>query len=248
MDGSNLDEDGNKLYETETGGIGEEAAGWSALIQKETSLGGSSESLIPQESEKTDIARFSEEAKKALGDMGYVIYDPSGRSIRSLITKDNMSFKSHWHNDDPDFEALPSRRSEIAINPNQFFLPESNNKTLSEQEAMIERFSTEISAKISSVEAVLGEAADYAALTFLSPEDKKLFGEQYGYNYTRTKTSTSPSSRQANQPLFDDDESGVAVEVGNNRSDSGLFVMRYSPEGRVDNLYAAPIIVPKPSI
>jgi len=182
---------------------------------------------VPSETEKTETKRFSNEARKALEKEGYVVYELTGQSIASL-REQGKPFWSTWYKDYPDFEALTSRKSEVAINPKQFFLPKSNNKTLGEQQALVERFSTDIFAKVSGVEAVLGEVSDYTELAFLSPEKQRLFGEKYDYNYTRTQTRVW---------------SDVAI-VGDFLPGGGLLVDYWHPGRRHDFLFAAPLVVP----
>lgn len=179
------------------------------------------------ETELPEIQRFSDEQKEALKKEGYVVYELTGQSITSL-REQGKPFWSDWHKDYPDFEALASRRSEVAINPQKLFLRDSNNKTLAEQLALVAKFSTDISVKVPGVEAVLGEMPDYAQLAFLSPEKQRLFGEKNGYNYTRTQTRLGSS----------------VAYVGSFSSDNGLRVSGWNADGRGGGVFAAPLVVP----
>lgn len=181
----------------------------------------------PTETEKPEIQRFSQEQREALRKEGYVVYELTGQSIADL-REQGKPFWSTWHKSHPEFEALTSRHSEVAINPKQLFLPDSNNKTLRQQQAMIGRFSFFFGSTISGVKAVLGEVPDYVELAFLSPEKQRLFGEKNGYNYTRTQTRVD--SDVANVGYFD---------PGN-----GLNVDRWYADGCNDYVFAAPLVVP----
>ena len=143
---------------------------------------------------------------------------------------------STWHEDHPDFEAFSSRRSEVAIprDPKKLFLPNSNNKTLVQQEAMVVEFSQELGRKVTGVQTVIGEAPDYVELAFAHldktrDEGKKdyLFGENYNYNYARTKTPTVDS---------------LVADVG--FCAGGLDVGSCHREYGHDDVFAAPLVVP----
>ena len=181
-----------------------------------------------------EISRFSDEAKTALGKRGFVVHELTGQSIKSL-RESGRQFWADWHKQYPDFEALTSRTSEVAINPDpkKFFINKSNNKTLEKQIKMIEKFSENLTKgrnRIPDVEAILGEAPDYVELAFrhLDVTRDYLFGEKHGYNYARTKTSV---------------ESHVA-NVGRFLPTYGLSVHIWLPDNGRDRVFAAPLVVP----
>lgn len=76
-----------------------------------------------------EVKRFSREAKEALRNQGYSVHELTGQSI-ATVRDSGRKLWSTWHRDYPDFEALPSMHSEVAINPSALFLLKSNNKTL----------------------------------------------------------------------------------------------------------------------
>ncbi len=78
---------------------------------------------------QVEAKRFTDEQKEALVKEGYVIYELTGQSIKSQ-KEQGRKFWSTWHKDYSQFEALTSMHSEVAINPDQLFIPKSNNKTL----------------------------------------------------------------------------------------------------------------------
>lgn len=139
-----------------------------------------------------EIKQFSDEAREALEKQGYIVYGLTGQSIKTQ-REAGRPFWSTWHNSYPDFEALTSMQSEVAINPSELFLPMSNNKTLPQQEEMVTKFSEELAKKITGVAAIIGQAPDYVELAFqhLDVTQNRLFGSKYDYNYARTKTKTS---------------------------------------------------------
>lgn len=140
---------------------------------------------------------------------------------------------STWHNRYPDFEALTSIHSEVAIHPDpkKFFLPNSQSKIFDQQEKMITEHSAKVGKTIHGVEAIMGEVADYIELTFqhLDKTGERLFGEKYGYNYTRTKTPTFGSS---------------VAYVGYFSADGGPGVVHWIRGSRFGDVGVAPLVVP----
>jgi len=149
---------------------------------------------LPTSETLPSIKKFSPETKEALEKLGYLIYSLTGKSIKNL-KEEGMEFRRIWRRDYPDFEALTSIRSEVAINPDELFLPKSNYKTLKRQEEMVDEFSEELTKKIQGVKAVIGQAPDYLELAFQHLDKTKdyLFGEKYHYDSARTKTPTRGS-------------------------------------------------------
>ncbi len=182
-----------------------------------------------------EIKRFSDEAVEALLKRDFVIHDLNGESIASLRGA-GRRFWSTWHRDYPEFEAKTSRLTQVAINPDpeRFFLPESNRKTLKQQEEMIAKFSKELASgknRIKGVVAIMGEMPDYVELAFrhLDATQKYLFGPDYDYNYARTKT-LSVGSDVANVGYFDPDH--------------GLSIGYWHRGKGYDNVWAVPLVVP----
>ena len=180
---------------------------------------------------RAEIIHFSDESRAALMGLGYLIYPLTGKSIKSLRDEGNR-FWTDWHRAYPTLESLASGLSEVAINPNELFLPNSNNKTLAEQEALIGNFDKALRTKkrIPGVSAILGEAPDWAevAFTHLEVTGERLFGEKYDYGFTRTKTRVESFS----------------VLVGRFVADDGLSVDDSDPGLRHDSLWVSPLVVP----
>ena len=184
---------------------------------------------LPSGEALVEVKRFSLEAREVLEKEGYVVHTLTGQSIKSL-RESGRKFWSTWHKDYPNLEALTSKRSEVAVNPKQLFLPKSNRKTLAEQEAMVEEFSKKLGRKIKGVKAIIGEAPDYAELAFLHFEatDERLFGQKYNYDYIRTET-----------PL-----AGVNVASVGHFGGSGLRVDSWGREHGSGSVWVAPLVVP----
>lgn len=186
-----------------------------------------------KEAKAKEIKRLTDEQKEALKRLGLSEVIPfSGRSIK-VWREEGKPFWSTWHQEPQfaEFESMSSMLSEVAINPNQLFLPGSNRKTLKEQEEMVEKFSRDLAKKVPGVKAIIGEAPDYVELAFqhLDKTGEYLFGKKYNYDYTRTKTKTV--------------ESAVA-DVGSFDSDGGLHVRHWYRGNRLDVLWASPLVVP----
>jgi hypothetical protein len=190
---------------------------------------------LPSKESPDEIKRFSPEAREALEQEGYVIYGLSGQSIKTL-REAGRRFDSTWHNAYPDFEALGSMRSAVAINPNKLFLPGSTKKTLAQQEEMVERYSKELARKVPGVRAIIGQAPDYVAVAFAHLDATKakgeaeyLFGEKYELNCARTKTPISGS---------------LIADVGSFDSYHGLDIRGLFAYKGASIVHAAPLVVP----
>ena len=150
---------------------------------------------LPSGEALVEVKRFSPEAREILGREGYVIYLLTRQSIESLQGAGRESWL-RWHKNYPRLVARASRQSEVAVNPRQLFLPESNGKTLAEQETMVKKFSEKPDRKIEGVKTIIGEASDYVKLDclHLGATGEQLFGGRkpgYGFPYIRSKTLLS---------------------------------------------------------
>lgn len=184
-----------------------------------------------KETTPVEVRRFSDEARAALEKEGYVIDTLTGQSIASLRSA-GRKFWTDWHKEYPQFEALTSMQSEVAINPSQLFIPKSNNATLAKQEEMINKFSQELGKKVPGVDAIMGGMADYVDLAFthLDVTGDYLFGEKYDYNWARTNTPTGGT---------------FVAYVGNFDSAYGLYVFNWLRDRGYSAVFAAPLVVPK---
>lgn len=182
----------------------------------------------------SEIKRFSPEARKALEEAGYIIYELTGRSIIDLEIENGEPFDYEmWGRDYPLFMRKTSMRSEVAINPHHVFIEGSNEKTLEEQQLMIAAFSVVLGTEIVGVKAVMGDVADYVELIFAHyhKTGEQLFKEVHGQ--ARTKTSISEKTHIANvgHQGYIPPRLSAAITGGPGRATSDVF--------------AAPLIVPK---
>lgn len=200
-----------------------------ASVLKAVKLDGFQDVPLPQAETLVAVQRFSQEARETLEKQEYVIYELTGQSIKSL-REAGRPFWSTWHKDYPDFEQLASRRSEVAINPNELFLPDSNNKTLAQQEKIVRDFSKKLTRKVKGVEGIVGEAPDYVESVFahLDATGVRLFGKDYDFRYTRTKTPTVGSD---------------VASVGDFAADDGLNVNNWNRDNGNSNVWVSPLVV-----
>ena len=185
--------------------------------------------IDPGGSERTsEIATFSKEQKKGLARLGYKYFYPLPRQTMADLREEGNRFWGTWYKD--EFEKALSMGAEIALNPRALFLARSNNKTLSQQESMISRFSKELGKEVPGVIAVMGEAPDYSGLAFAhkTATGVRLFGPGYDYGYARTNTPTSVSH--------------VAI-VGAFINDLG--VVQLHRDYGLAKVWAVPLVVPK---
>ena len=127
-----------------------------------------------------------------------VILDPLETSLALLVAA-GRSFWSIVNMENPDFMNLVSRPTQIAIfrEPEKFYVPESNNKSLKEQEQLLEVDEAEVIRKswgIGGLKLVIGDVATHPGLVFAYFDKTggkiKLHGEYYGYRQVRTDTPT----------------------------------------------------------
>ncbi len=102
--------------------------------------------------------KFTPEAKAGVEGLGRVVFTLTGKSIEDY-KKEGM-LQPAKHSEFPVFEAQPSINSEIAINLKEIFLPKSNNKSFSEQKAMVKKRSKDVkeNEKVEGVKAFIGNA------------------------------------------------------------------------------------------
>lgn len=217
--------------------------------------------------EQPDIKRFLTEQKEALEKEGYKIFTLSGESVKSLKHKGRGFYEGLSRY---SLESKTSIHSEVAINPYRFFLPNSSNKTLEEQEKMIAELTSIIGTKVSGVEAIIGEVPDYAELAFahqdrwweqLSEEGQKdrllniVFDAPNGELINLRKYTNYDSAAR----LFVGEEfrftrgarTKTPVGVSSNTysvqdypSNGALIINNWPVNARISDLWVAPLIVP----
>lgn len=183
----------------------------------------------------SERATFSDEDKRALKDEGKIVLplaDLSVREIRDLA----LRFGILWTVGDPQFEAARAISSEVAIDPNQLYIPGSNNSTMEEQLGMVADYSNDLSSRIPGVEAVLGgTSADQIALmiNYHTATGSQLHGNEYGFGYARTMTEQGEGRHMAIG----------AFDVGH-----GLHMWNVADSEANPKIWASPLIVPRNSM
>ncbi len=189
--------------------------------------------LVPED--PIEIKCFSDEQRDVLDENGYIIYDLSGESVNTQKQTRNATYLTR-----EDIGPVTSMCSQVAINPKELFLPDSNNKTLRQQELLVEKFSQGLEKKLRgiSVKAIIGEAPDYVELDS-KHYDATYYGDglhlferdEYISRFARTKTPTGNSS---------------VAQVGWVKSyRSGIEVKHLHAMVGDPYVYAAPLIVPE---
>lgn len=143
----------------------------------------------------TVVPTFSEEAREALTREGFQIFTLHGHSITHWRTGGREFFDPIWHEQRPEIEGLPSRRGQIAILPNELFLPKiKENMSARELLENAKKVKGIFERKIPSSELVEGSAADWVEIIFshddIHDSTDKLFWKKGQRNYTVTSTST----------------------------------------------------------
>ena len=174
------------------------------------------------------IQRFTPEARIRLKEAGYVLIPLTEQSIKTARDKGRV-FSQTWHKKEPELEALRSRFSQVAVNPDRLFLRGSGAKSFEDQERMVQEFSKRLG--IDGVEAVIGTMPDYVDLAFsyLEMTGELLFGGENRYEYTRTRTMADPYR---------------LIDIGNHHPTEGLSIDRFGPKLISGPIHVACILVP----
>lgn len=197
---------------------------------------------IPERS--IEIKRFSSKDRESLKRKNFIIHTLSGQSLKDLMEA-GRKFAATWFQHKPEyklqFENLISRPSQVAINPESLFLPQSNYKNFREQEEMMADFNKELSQKIKGIKAVIGEVTDYAELAFvhLDVTGEYLFGKKHNYDLVRTKTLFFDDFTQCLEPAY------IGSFHPGKSLCNGLEIRLTSCNDRYKNMWVAPLIFPK---
>lgn len=181
----------------------------------------------PQLQDRT--RKFNDGVLLQLEQEGYLSYILTGETIRTLRDKGRL-LDSRRHTN-YIFEDIPSMRSQVAFNPRQLFLPESNFKNFKEQREMVTGFHRQLARRIRGIQVIIGTVADYSELVYLHHDMTRryLFGKDYGYLYAITTTLTDGIHRAA---------------IGNARA-RGMNIHGFeNKEGGYARVWVAPLVVP----
>lgn len=176
------------------------------------------------------VKLFSDKQREDLKKEGFLIPYLGGQSVMDLRIL-GEEFHSFWHKFQPELESVKSIRGEVAINIGSPLLQNSNNKTLSEQEIMVEEFSQKIGAKIPGVKAIIGQVPDYVLIMLQIYEDRKKMLDIETINI-RTRT-----------PTYNNDLAYVCNLM--DLKGRGVIWLGHSPaDGRNDYVGVIPLVVP----
>lgn len=146
---------------------------------------------------------YTDEEKALLKDDGALVYLLEGQSIGSQ-RKGGRRFWSNWHEGQP-IEDLSSRLYEVAIYPNDFFVPRTFNKSKAKQEELVIAHGQALQARlgIENLAEILPAAPEATEVMFkhFDLTGVRLLGENYmtrdgywSYIITNTPANESGSS------------------------------------------------------
>ena len=185
--------------------------------------------VFTRKEQSSDLATFSVEQRHNLERLGYAIYCLTGKSIAKLRKEDRV-FWDAWLKDG-NYENEVSISAEVAINPHEIFLPESNRKTWEEQQNMMTQLSMQLAREVPGIKVILGTVADYAELSFIY--QRAVGVPLFGYTYDRTTTSN----------VMDIENRTKVAAVGRFHDNWGRVTWPLS-SGQYDHVWAAPLLVP----
>lgn len=192
---------------------------------------------------------FTPQEKKALRKDGATILTLSGETIKDQ----RISGRLFWSivNGGDRLLRFPSIKAEIAVylDPKNFFVPNSGNKRLPEQEILVEKDAQDLRKRTGlgrDITMIIPDSASILTEITFKHLDKTsrdgkpvwLFGENYAvaqglqWVYGRTKNSVNESADH------------VAM-VGNARAELGLKVDRWHRDGRDEHLLAVRLVIAK---
>lgn len=131
---------------------------------------------------QNEITKFSPEARIAVEEARWPIFTLTGKSIRNLRQSGILTEPDEWLNQEY-LETFPSRKSEVTVET--LYLQNTFNKSMLEQQRVVERYSKELSTRIPDVEAVIGEASDYV-------EFDSLWIKRYGTHLFQYDVTLNP--------------------------------------------------------
>lgn len=138
----------------------------------------------------TEGKRFSPETKQALEEAKLIVRHLKGDPIKVLRERfpiAPLEKEDGFDGQNVDFENESSPPTEVAFLP-QWFLPNSNRSTCSQQRKMLPEFESKVSLRFPGTKIAFSGARDFVeagCLFWKEPGKKLLFGE----NFTRTGTS-----------------------------------------------------------
>lgn len=177
--------------------------------------------------------RFFPETKRLLEEDHFVC-ELEGMSIGEVRRASN-GFWPQLQEGDRGFEALVSRRGQVAVSVVRPFLANSSRKVLSEPIGLVDQENNRFRREFIGAKLVIGEAADYVELGFkyFQHYKRRLFGDRYN-DYSEPVFTVSNTTV---------DEATIAV-VGPFNSCGGLDVATWSSAFRFKSVGVVCLVVP----
>lgn len=176
-----------------------------------------------------DIKKFSSEACDYLRERRFKTYSLFGKSIEELENESGIELAlTNTIRDPSEFKNQRSIRSQIAIDPEEFFLEETRDKPYNQLQRICDRLITDTP----DVSGNIGTIADYFALyvTHLKETGRDLFGIENNH-----------SVAVAEFPL---DKSKIAIMGKLLKDNDSLIVIILSRDSIYPGQTLAPLIVP----
>lgn len=186
------------------------------------------------------INAFLPEDRRILLDNSYLICKLTGKTISDLKRGD-LAFKIA-QDLELELQQKPSHITEVAFNPNNLFLPDSNYKSLAEQDNLVRLYIEGLRGglRLKGVNAGIGRFADYGEiiLQHLTAGNKLLQKGCYLYPSARTRTRVFPEAVSSQN---------YVVQIGPFESE-GLRVDILSREEGDCEIGAWPLIFPEKTV
>jgi hypothetical protein len=136
------------------------------------------------------------------------------------------------------FFYLPSRKSQVAINPKQIYIPGSNEQPLDKQLRMLDEYKETIIREIPDVDVIMGTISDNAELAKLCNFGVIRANDGAGFRntpvYARSLTTITHKAK--------DEEHVRYLEIGAN------CIREHLAKDAEDNTCVVPLIIPKASV
>lgn len=158
-----------------------------------------------------DIRRFSSEACDYLRERRLVIYSLSGKSIEELENESGikLALTNTIRVDSSEFKKQRSIKSEVAIDPEEFFLED----TIDRPYHRLQRTSDTPSINAPWVKTIIGTVADYFALYIMHLREtgRDLFGIENNHSVAVAEFPLDKSKFAIMGQLLRDDDSLIAM-------------------------------------
>lgn len=179
-----------------------------------------------------DIEKFDPQTTESLQGHGLYVCTLTGRTPEDISNAAEMGISIRFKN----FESLfvPSKRTQIAFDPNTPFLPGSNKLTFRQQMKRLADLNRMVQEEMPQIKAIAGSVSDWmeAAAVYYSATRQIIFSKRHGFKYTTTST------RDKNRNIL---EIGGAGKVG---CIPVLDIKTHYPKEMFRSVFLMPMFVP----